>query len=147
MDHNPIAVHYGGGFRRLAHLTNITITHGTGATLFDIHGRPYIDFVGGYGVASIGHAHPLWTEAIAEQASRLANAPYYNPQLEEYLDEIALMLPESLCRLALFSGGSEAVECGIRLAQLATGKRNIVAFTGSYHGRTLACRFAGDRLH
>ena len=120
----------------------LAIARGKGVFLFDLDGKKYLDFVAGLGVNALGHAHPRIVKAIREQAARaihLSNL-YYN--------EYQGLLAEKLCQLsglqrAFFSNsGTEAIEGSIKLARLAghraggSGKSQLVALEGSYHGRS-----------
>jgi 4-aminobutyrate aminotransferase / (S)-3-amino-2-methylpropionate transaminase / 5-aminovalerate transaminase len=138
--------HTGGGPRRIAELAGLVITHGEGCDLVTDDGRRIIDFATAMGVAAIGHAHPVWTEAVAGQARRLAATVLHTPQQARYLEELARFTPAGLDRIALYSGGAEAVEVSIRLAQSYTGKRNILSFTTGFHGKTAGTRFLGGRF-
>jgi len=136
----------GGGVRRIAESAGLVIAGGEGAYAYDETGRRYLDFVSAYGVAGLGHAHPLWTERVQHQAATLVATPFYNRPLSLYLDKLSAFLPEGLDRVALFSGGTEASETAIRLAQSASGRRKIVSFQGAFHGKTAGVRFTGGRF-
>jgi 4-aminobutyrate aminotransferase-like enzyme len=136
----------GGGPRRIAESAGVVITHGRGAHLYDDAGCEYLDFATAMGVAAIGHANPRWTAAIADQASRLAACVLHVPQQADYLAALGTILPGGLERTALYSGGAEAVEVAIRLAQSVTGNRDVISFTGGFHGKTTGVRFTGDRF-
>ena len=136
----------GGGPRRIAESAGVVITHGRGAHLYDDAGREYLDFATAMGVAAIGHADQRWTTAIADQASRLAACVLHVPQQADYLAALGTILPGGLERTALYSGGGEAVEVAIRLAQSVTGNRDVISFTGGFHGKTAGVRFTGDRF-
>ncbi len=135
----------GGGPRRIAESAGVVITHGEGARLFDSTGRGYLDFATAMGVAGFGHAHPRWVQAIAEQAAQLAATVLHTPMQAEYLAGLAEIVPPGLERVALYSGGTEAVEVALRLAQSATGRTNVVSFTSGFHGKTAGTRFTGHR--
>jgi 4-aminobutyrate aminotransferase-like enzyme len=135
----------GGGPRRIAESAGVVITHGRGSRLFDSEGRGYIDFATAMGVAGFGHAHPRWVSAIAEQAGQLAATVLHTPMQAEYLAGLAEIVPAGLERVALYSGGTEAVEVALRLAQSATGRANVVSFTTGFHGKTAGTRFTGHR--
>lgn len=135
----------GGGPRRIAESAGVVITHGSGARLFDQQGRGYLDFATAMGVAGFGHAHPRWAQALAEQAATLAATVLHTPAQADYLSGLAEIVPPGLERVALYSGGTEAVEVALRLAQSATGKRNILSFTTGFHGKTAGTRFTGHR--
>jgi acetylornithine/LysW-gamma-L-lysine aminotransferase len=116
----------------------ITIVRGEGALLFDDSGRQYIDLSGGYGVAIVGHANALVAEAIASQSRKLitCHGSMYNDAREGYLSELVKYLPSSLQRIFLCNSGAEANEAAMKFARLYTGRTEIVAFTGSFHGKT-----------
>jgi acetylornithine/N-succinyldiaminopimelate aminotransferase len=120
----------------------IVLERGKGVFLFDLEGKKYLDFVAGFGVNTLGHAHPRIVKTLREQAARaihLSNL-YYN----EYQGRLA----EKLCNLsglqrAFFSNsGTEAIEGSIKLARLAghrvggVAKSQLIALVGSYHGRS-----------
>ena len=133
----------GGGFRRIAESAGLTITSGKGSFLIDSDGRRYLDVTTAYGVAGIGHSHPRWVAAVREQAGLLAATPFHTPLLGDYLEALAGQLAPSLQRLALFSGGTEAAEVAIRIAQRATGRQGVLSFTNAFHGKTAGVRFTG----
>jgi 4-aminobutyrate aminotransferase / (S)-3-amino-2-methylpropionate transaminase / 5-aminovalerate transaminase len=135
----------GGGPRRIAESAGVVITHGRGARLFDQQGRAYLDFATAMGVAGFGHAHPRWAQALAEQAAQLAATVLHTPMQAEYLAGLAEVVPAGLERVALYSGGTEAVEVALRLAQSHTGQTNVLSFTTGFHGKTAGTRFAGRR--
>jgi 4-aminobutyrate aminotransferase-like enzyme len=134
----------GGGERRLARSAAVTIDHGRGSYLHSESGLRYLDVVSGFGVASLGHCHPRWVEAVVAQAERLAVSPFHTAELARYLDALSAVMPDRLGRTALFSGGAEAVEVAIRLAQTSTGRPDIVTFQDSFHGKTAGVRYAGN---
>jgi 4-aminobutyrate aminotransferase-like enzyme len=135
--------HGGGGVRRIAEAAGVTVVAGEGSCLIDDSGRRYLDLVSGYGVASLGHSHPKWVNAISEQASRLVVSPFHTPSFSEYLEHLGGILPGELTRTALFSGGAEAVETAVRMAQRATGRTDVLSFATAFHGKTTGVRFAG----
>ncbi len=137
--------HAGGGIRRIAEAAGVTIIEGDGSYLIDDRGHRYLDFVSGYGVAALGHRHPHWVEMVTAQANTLTTSPFHNDALATYLERLAAVLPPTLDRTALFSGGAEAVEASLRLTQLASGKAGVFAFDSAFHGKTAGVRFAGGR--
>jgi LysW-gamma-L-lysine/LysW-L-ornithine aminotransferase len=116
----------------------VKAVRGTGASVFDEKGREYVDLSGGYGVAIVGHANPRVAEAISKQASELitCHGSLYNDARESYLELLSKNLPRGLGRIYLCNSGAEANEAAIKFARKATGRKNLVAFTGSYHGKT-----------
>lgn len=134
----------GGGLRRIAESADLTIVRGEGSYLIDSDGRRYLDATTAYGVAALGHAHPAWVSAVQDQATRLAASPFHTPQLGAYLEALtAVLLPQPLDRVALFSGGTEAVEVAVRLAQRATGRPAVLSFTTAFHGKSGGVRYTG----
>lgn len=118
---------------------------GEGCWLFDAAGTRYLDMYGGHAVASTGHCHPRVVEAIQRQAAELlfySNSIHFEPRIEA--SELLLAhapLPDS--RVFYVSTGCEANEVAMKLARKVTGRRKIVSFVGSFHGRTLATLSAG----
>jgi acetylornithine/LysW-gamma-L-lysine aminotransferase len=117
----------------------VRVVRGEGALLYDSSGKEYIDLSGGYGVAIVGHGNKKVAKAVADQAARLitCHGSLYNDAREGYLEAISAHLPGGLTRLFLCSSGAEANEAAIKFARKATGRKRVLAFTGSYHGKTL----------
>jgi 4-aminobutyrate aminotransferase len=114
---------------------------GEGAVIEDVDGNRFLDFNAGIAVVATGHCHPRVVEAIQQQAARLIHMSgtdfYYEEltALAEKLDEIA---PGAVDRRVSFgNSGAEAMEGAIKLARYATGRDKIIAFFGSFHGRTM----------
>ena len=122
---------------------DVDLDHGSGATLYDLAGREYIDFSSGIGVNSVGYAHPKWGKAVADQAGKLAhisNLFYSQPYAK---------LAEQLCRRAgmadvfFANSGAEANEGIIKLARkysfdkYGKGRGTIITLKNSFHGRTI----------
>jgi LysW-gamma-L-lysine/LysW-L-ornithine aminotransferase len=116
----------------------VKIVRGSGALVYDEKGNEYIDLAGGYGVAIVGHANPSVTNAIVEQAKKLiiCHGSFYNDAREKYLELLSKHLPGNLSKIFFCNSGAEANEAALKFARKATGKQNIVAFTGSFHGKT-----------
>lgn len=116
----------------------IEIVSGCGSTVTDSDGRSYIDLVAGIAVASVGHAHPKVTKAIAEQAARLthvSNLYGTGPQLA-LAERLAYLSSGMLSFFA--NSGAEAIECALKLARKwgGPGRSRVVAAAGGFHGRT-----------
>ena len=111
----------------------IFMERGQGATLWDLDGRRYIDFVGAWGPLILGHADPDVVRAVSEAAAR--GLAFGTPtELETGLaGEIAAAMP-GLEKLRFVSSGTEATMTAIRLARAVTGRDKIVKFEGGYHG-------------
>jgi len=117
----------------------IVITKGKAATLWDVNGREYVDCMGGYGVALLGHCHPKIVAAIEEQAKKLicCHASLYNDKRSEFLQKLTGIMLPGLNKAFLSNSGAEAVECAIKLARKYTGKPEIIAMMGAFHGKTM----------
>ncbi|MEJ2748933.1 MAG: acetylornithine/succinylornithine family transaminase [Anaerolineae bacterium] len=117
----------------------VVIVRGQGATVWDETGRPYIDCVGGIGVANVGHSHPAIVQAVAEQAQTLLTCPemFYNDRRAELLARLANVAPDGINRFFLCNSGTEAVEGAIKFARFSTERTGIVAAMRGFHGRTL----------
>jgi len=118
---------------------DIALVRGSGATLWDSDGREYIDVMSNYGVNVLGHAHPVITAAITEQANSLLNVhqSFANDTRAKFLEALIGASPEGLTRAFLSNSGTEAIEAGLKFARVATGKGKLVAARGGYHGRTI----------
>jgi len=118
---------------------NLVITKGRGATLWDINGREYIDCMGSYGVAIVGHCHPKVVEAIKQQSKNLisCHGSMYNDSRSRLLEKLVQIMPSGLDKAFLSNSGAEAVECAIKLARKQSGKKEVIAMMGAYHGKTM----------
>ena len=143
--------------RRLA-VARPLIVHGPviaaearGATITDVDGNTFIDFVGGVGVVNVGHNHPRVVEAVTAQAERYLHTDFtvvaYEPYIElaERLCAFAPIAGE--CRAAFFNAGTEAVENAVKLSRLHTGRQAVIAFDGAFHGRTLLSLTMTSKTH
>ncbi|CAH0240989.1 5-aminovalerate aminotransferase DavT [Rhodococcoides fascians] len=125
----------------LKQATPIVVDHGKGSWIIGTDGRKYLDFTTGIGVTSTGHCHPRVVEAAREQVGKIIHAQYTTVMHQPLLaltDKLGEVLPAGLDSVFYANSGSEAVEASIRLARMATGRPNIVAFHGGFHGRTVA---------
>ncbi|MGI8809588.1 MAG: acetylornithine transaminase [Acidimicrobiales bacterium] len=129
----------------------VTFVRGSGSRLWDADGKSYLDFLGGLAVTSLGHAHPVVAEAIAEQARTLLHVcnlygTTIGPEVAETLDRLiggggaARPGGEPHGNVFFANSGAEANECAIKLARKwgGPGKYAVVSTYGSFHGRTLA---------
>ncbi|MGI6250398.1 MAG: aspartate aminotransferase family protein [Anaerolineaceae bacterium] len=111
--------------------------HGKGVWVWDLDGNPYIDFTSGVLVTNLGHSHPGLVKAVKEQAERLMNCySFATPERINASNRLVKTLPKNLDRVFLLSTGSEATEAALRIARRYTGKQEIIAFYGAFHGRT-----------
>jgi LysW-gamma-L-lysine/LysW-L-ornithine aminotransferase len=117
----------------------LVITKGKGALLWDINGREYVDCSSSYGVAALGHCHPKVVAAIKAQAEQLVtcHSCYYNDKRAEFIKKLVHITPKGLDKAFLSNSGAESVECAIKLARKYTGKPEIIALMGAFHGKTM----------
>ncbi len=118
---------------------SVVITKGKGALLWDINGREYVDCASSYGVAALGHCHPKVVEAIKAQAEQLitCHSCYYNDKRAKFIEKLVKITPKGLDKAFLSNSGAESVECAIKLARKYTGKPEIIALMGAFHGKTM----------
>ncbi|WP_293780278.1 aspartate aminotransferase family protein [uncultured Aeromicrobium sp.] len=125
---------------RLLQATPVTVERAEGSWVHGTDGRRYLDFTSGIGVTSTGHCHPHVVEAARAQIGSVIHAQYttvmHRPLLE-LVDRLGPLLPAGLDSLFFANSGSEAVEAAVRLARMATGRPNVIAFHGGFHGRTV----------
>ncbi len=117
----------------------IVITRGKAAKVWDINGKEYVDCMGSYGVALLGHCHPKVVAAIKAQAQLLisCHASLYNDRRSEFLKKLIAITPKGLDKAFLSNSGAESVECAIKVARKFTGKPEIIAMMGGFHGKTM----------
>ena len=117
----------------------VALTKGKGALVWDVNGKEYIDFTSSYGVALLGHCHPKVVEAVSKQAEMLisCHSGFYNEKRTELLEKIAKITPKGLDKIFFSNSGAESVECAIKLARKFTGKPEIIAVMGAFHGKTM----------
>ncbi|TRO52741.1 aspartate aminotransferase family protein [Candidatus Bathyarchaeota archaeon] len=115
------------------------ITHGKGALVWDINGNEYIDCTGSYGVAVVGHCHPKVVEAVKNQVEKLiaCHASFYNDARSILLEKLIKLTPKGMDRVFLSNSGAESVECALKLARKYSGKIEIIAMMGAFHGKTM----------
>ena len=121
--------------------TPIVVEHARGAWITATDGVDYLDFTTGIGVTSTGHCHPRVVAAAREQVGKIIHAQYttvMHKPLLELTERLGDVLPEGLDSVFYANSGSEAVEASLRLARMATGRPNLIAFQGGFHGRTVA---------
>jgi 4-aminobutyrate aminotransferase len=121
----------GGGFP-------IIMAEGLGATMKDADGNLYIDMSAGVAVNAVGRGHPKVLEAIQRQSSIIMHTTdITNPKRIELAKKVSGVMPEGLkgnCHTAFFQAGTDAVETAIKFARHYTGRSQIIAFQGAYHG-------------
>jgi len=121
-----------------------------GCHVWDAEDRAYLDLYAGFAVANVGYCHPRVTEAIRAQAGVMTHCPSAAPSevRAELYERLLAIAPSSLDRVLLAITGAMANEMAVQLARAATGRRNVITFSGAYPGRTVgAVRYAGKRAY
>ncbi|MES3008338.1 MAG: aspartate aminotransferase family protein [Pseudomonadota bacterium] len=120
----------------------VAIERGLGSYVWDDKGEQYLDFTAGWGVTSLGHSHPVLVAAIQEQAGKLMQNPNsgftYSPIRARLLTLLQEVLPPGLTRVFFANSGAEANDAAVKLARKVTGRPEVIAVAGSFHGRTLS---------
>ena len=121
-------------------LFNIEITAGKGCHTYDSQGNEYLDLYGGHAVISIGHSHPYYVRKITEQAQKLVfySNSVINSLQQQLADKLGRLSGYDDYALFLINSGAEANENALKLASFHTGKKKVIAFSKSFHGRTSA---------
>jgi acetylornithine aminotransferase len=127
-------------------LNNITINRAQGSYVWDDNGVQYLDMYGGHAVISIGHTHPHWVKRIQTQLEKIA---FYSnsiviPIQQELADKLGLISGKADYQLFLCNSGAEANENALKLASFHTGRKKVIAFSKSFHGRTSLAVAATD---
>jgi 4-aminobutyrate aminotransferase len=120
---------------------NFVAERAEGSYIYTEDGRKLLDFTCGIGVTNTGHCHPKVVEAIRAQAGLFLHAQVniviHKPMLQ-LIEELRKIVPASIDSFFFANSGAEAVENAVKVARAATGKPNIIVFSGSFHGRTAA---------
>ncbi|MGV3559463.1 aspartate aminotransferase family protein [Larkinella arboricola] len=127
-------------------LYDIEPVRAQGSYLWDTKGDRYLDLYGGHAVISVGHTHPRYVRALTEQLNRIS---FYSnsvriSQQEELSEKLGEMSGYPDYALFLCNSGAEANENALKLASFHTGRKNVVAFKKSFHGRTAGAVAATD---
>ena len=117
----------------------VTVEKGFGSHVWDVDGKEYIDCMGGYGVAIVGHRNERVVNALKSQLEKIitVHSSLYNRTREEFLKTLIGVAPHGLTQVHLNNSGAEAVEAAIKFARKFTGKKGMVAMNGSYHGKSM----------
>ena len=129
-------------------LYDVVPTHAKDVYVYDDKGIKYLDLYGGHAVISIGHGHNHYIDSLTKQLNEIgfySNA-VKNPLQQELADNIGKHSHCNDYQLFLCSSGAEANENALKLASFVTGKKRIIAFNNSFHGRTSAAVAATDNL-
>jgi acetylornithine aminotransferase len=116
---------------------SISLVKGVGASVWDVEGNEYLDFLGGIATNILGHAHPKIVSAITEQAKELGHVSnlYSHPRVLELATKLKSMTGQESAKVFFCNSGAEANEAALKLSRL-TGRKRIVSTIGSFHGRT-----------
>jgi len=121
-----------------ARYSDLVVERAEGAHLYTVDGRDVLDFGSGIGVVNLGHRHPAVLAAVHEQVDKLwhTSVTTLNPLIIEAAEALVRIAPERLDTVFFGNSGAEAVEAALKLARKATGRSEIIAFRGAFHGRT-----------
>ncbi|MDX6611038.1 MAG: acetylornithine/N-succinyldiaminopimelate aminotransferase [Blastocatellia bacterium] len=111
---------------------------GEGVWIYSSEGEKYLDLYGGHAVAGTGHSHPHVVKAIQTQSEKLlfySNLVYSEPRARA-AEKLVAVAPSELTKAFFCNSGTEANENAMRMARMATGRQNIITFSGGFHGRT-----------
>lgn len=119
---------------------SLEIVKASGSSMWDVHGKQYIDLIAGISVCNIGHRHPRVIDAIKKQLDEYLHIMVYgelivSPQVA-YATKLTQHLPATLNSVFYTASGSEATEGAMKLAKRYTGRTQVVSFKKSYHGST-----------
>ncbi len=116
----------------------IVAERGEGVWIYTSDGEKYLDLYGGHAVAGTGHSHPHVVAAIGEQAEKLLfySNLVYSEARARAAEKLVSIAPESLTKVFFCNSGTEANENAMRMARMATGRENVITFSGGFHGRT-----------
>ncbi|GAC1456960.1 MAG: 4-aminobutyrate--2-oxoglutarate transaminase [Steroidobacteraceae bacterium] len=113
------------------------------AEIWDVEGRRYIDFASGISVLNTGHVHPRVRQAIAGQLEKFTHTCFQVTPYESYIalaEALNALAPGASPKKTIFlTTGAEAVENALKIARFHTRRSGVIAFSGGFHGRTLAC--------
>ena len=116
----------------------VNIAKGKGTKVWDTAGKEYIDCMGGYGVALVGHCNDRVVNALKKQADILitAHMSTYNDTRLRFMEKIASVAPPSLNKIFFANSGAESVEAALKFARKYSGRHGVIAMNGGYHGKT-----------
>ena len=116
----------------------VNIARGKGAKLWDTFGKEYIDCMGGYGVALVGHCNDRIIQAVKDQVEKLivCHMSVYNDTRLNFLQKLSRLAPKGITKTFFSNSGAEAVEAALKFSRKYTGKAGIIAMNGAYHGKT-----------
>ena len=129
--------------------SDLMVDTAEGAWLHTLDGRSVLDFTCGIGVTNLGHRHPAVMSAVHDQVDRLwhVSGTTHHPQLIAAAEALVSVTPAGLNSVFFGNSGAEAVEGALRLARVATGRREIIALQTSFHGRTTGALAVTGNAH
>jgi 4-aminobutyrate aminotransferase len=116
------------------------ISHGRGTEAWDVDGNRFLDFAAGIAVCATGHAHPRVVKAVQDAAAKFLHisSDYWHEEMTALAERLSAIVPLGEPGMCFFcQSGTESVEGALKLARYVTGRQRIVAFLGSFHGRTM----------
>src|SRR4249920_2740042 len=127
-------------------LNDITIVKAEGSYVFDDKGQQYLDLYGGHAVISIGHTHPHYVKRIEDQLHKVG---FYSNSIKipiqvELAEKLGKVSVKTDYQLFLCNSGAEANENALKLASFYNGRKKVIAFSKSFHGRTSLAVSATD---
>jgi len=117
----------------------LVVARGHGSMIEDVDGNTFLDFNAGIATCATGHAHPAVVGAVTKQASELLHysaSDFYLPIYVQLCERLMKIAPFDDARVFLGNSGTEVVEAALKLARHHTGRQNIIAFLGGFHGRS-----------
>jgi LysW-gamma-L-lysine/LysW-L-ornithine aminotransferase len=116
----------------------VNIAKGKGTRVWDSAGKEYIDCMGGYGVALVGHCNDRVVSALKRQAEILitAHMSTYNDTRLRFMEKITSVAPPTLSKIFFGNSGAESVEAALKFARKYSGRHGVIAMNGAYHGKT-----------
>jgi 4-aminobutyrate aminotransferase/(S)-3-amino-2-methylpropionate transaminase len=128
----------------------VVIDEGHGATVTDVDGNTFIDFMGGVGCLNVGHSHPQVVAAAQEQLGRFSHTDFTIVPYEVYVtlaERLCELAPVKPAKAAFFNAGAEAVENAVKFARAYTKRPAVIGFEGGFHGRTLLAVSLTSKTH
>jgi 4-aminobutyrate aminotransferase len=116
------------------------ISHAKGTEAWDVDGNRFLDFAAGIAVCATGHAHPRVVKAVQDAAGKFLHisSDYWHEEMTALAERLSAIVPVGEPGMCFFcQSGTESVEGALKLARYVTGRQRIIAFLGSFHGRTM----------
>src|SRR6201989_3527035 len=119
-------------------INDITVVKAKGSYIWDQEGQQYLDLYGGHAVISIGHTHPHYVKRVADQLNKVGfySNSVHIPLQQELADKLGTISGNPDYQLFLCNSGAEANENALKLASFHNGRKKVIAFSKSFHGRT-----------